>query len=78
MDSSPTVKYIYSLYWALTTMTTCGYGDIHPTSSIERLASMFAMLASSGVFGHVIASIGRIVRNYNTLATSFRERINYV
>lgn len=46
-------------------MTTCGYGDIHPHSAIERLVTMVAMLISSGVFGYVIAEIGRIVRNFN-------------
>ena len=59
-------------------MTTCGYGDIHPYSTNERMSTMMAMLISSIVFGYVIAEIGRIVRNFNVLAANFREKINYV
>ena len=58
-------KYTSSLYWALTTMTTCGYGEIHPYSTNERLSSMLAMIVSSGVFGYVIAEIAKMVRNFN-------------
>jgi hypothetical protein len=49
-------------------MTTCGYGDIHPYSTNERMASMVAMIISSGLFGYIIEDIGKIVSNFNILA----------
>jgi hypothetical protein len=52
----------------MTTMTTCGYGDIHPITTVERLSSMFAMLISSGMFGFIIEDIGKLVSNFNLLA----------
>jgi hypothetical protein len=39
-------------------MTTCGYGDFHPTNTNERILMMFAMIISSGVFAFYIGDIG--------------------
>lgn len=36
--------YIMSLYWSVMTATTIGYGDIVPSTDIERLASTVCML----------------------------------
>lgn len=62
----------------MTTMTTCGYGDIHPYTSNERLASMMAMIISSVVFGFIINDIGKMVSKLNILANSFHEKMTYV
>ena len=35
------VRYVNSLYWAVTTMVTVGYGDISPQTPLERLFGVF-------------------------------------
>jgi hypothetical protein len=47
-------KKIASIYWAVITMTTIGYGDIVPTNSNERIFVTLCTLFSSGVFAYVI------------------------
>lgn len=47
-------NYVSSLYWAVMTLTTVGYGDVVPTGSADRIFSMLAMLMGVGVFGVVI------------------------
>ena len=52
LDADAGTQYLYSVYWALTTLTTVGYGDITPTNNLERLYSLFALLTGALVFGY--------------------------
>jgi hypothetical protein len=45
-----TVIYVNSLYWAVITMITVGYGDIVPISMEEKLYNIIVTLISCGVF----------------------------
>jgi hypothetical protein len=59
-------------------MVTVGYGDIHPSTTNERMIAMISMLVSSGVFAFIIGDIGKMVGSFNVLAGQFRERMMYV
>ena len=51
-------RYVYSLYFSITTMITVGYGDITPQNPQERLLCIFGMLVGSGLFGYSTNQIG--------------------
>ncbi|KAL4484922.1 hypothetical protein ABPG74_020099 [Tetrahymena malaccensis] len=55
-------QYIYSIYWAVTTMTTVGYGDITATNSVEALYISITMILFSCVFAYSINNIGFILQ----------------
>ena len=58
-DDHPTARdvvdrYIASIYWAFTTMTTVGYGDISATTRMERVIACFGMIVGGFVFSAII------------------------
>jgi voltage-gated potassium channel len=42
---------VNSLYWAVTTLTTTGYGDLVPVTPLGRLIAGFVMISGLAVFG---------------------------
>ncbi len=46
-----------ALWWALATVTTVGYGDVVPVTSIGRVAGTVLMLVGIGVFGLLTANV---------------------
>ncbi|OFW02253.1 MAG: hypothetical protein A3J29_23170 [Acidobacteria bacterium RIFCSPLOWO2_12_FULL_67_14b] len=49
-----------ALWWAVTTTTTVGYGDIYPKTGEGRLIAVFLMLTGIGVIGIFTATIASL------------------
>ncbi|WMT40913.1 ion channel [Paenibacillus sp. D2_2] len=56
-----------ALWWAIVTMTTVGYGDISPVTTVGRIIASVLMLSGIGVIGVVTGTVAAIfTRGANT------------
>ena len=76
--AEPIDQYLYSLYWALTTLTTVGYGDITPSNNLERKYTLFALLVGALVFGFMLSSIGSLVAALDRQSAISEERMDEI
>ena len=53
--------WIQSFYFSVTTLSTVGYGDMHPTTEISRLFTSFYILTGVAI---ALAAMGIIGMNY--------------
>ncbi len=49
------------LYMTVTTLTTVGYGEVHPLTHIGRIYNMLLILAGMGVILYIVGSLARAV-----------------
>ena len=58
-------KVIISCYWALTTLSTVGYGDYYPISNTERIFAIVVMLGGVAFFSYIMGNFIEILTNYD-------------
>ena len=56
-----TEKLVISCYFALTTLSTVGYGDYHPVSNVERILAVLIMLGGVAFFSYIMGNFIEIV-----------------
>lgn len=80
MDDSKykTDMYIASIYWAFTTMTTVGYGDISAFTRMERVFAVIGMIAGGFVFSLIIGTMADVVAMAKGSERAHQERMDLV
>ncbi|KAJ3383095.1 hypothetical protein HDU84_003877 [Entophlyctis sp. JEL0112] len=73
----PTI-YGFSVYWAVTTLTTTGYGDIRPESDSERLFAVLTMTCGIFFFGYVSGTIASALSNMDSRRVSYQQKMDAV
>ena len=56
-DASLFSKYNISLYWAVVTCTTVGYGDILPSNNFELFWAMIIIIFGVAVFSYFLSNL---------------------
>ena len=56
---------IISYYYAFTTLSTCGLGDLHPVSDSERIIASFMLLFGCAIYSFVGESFSKMIHHIN-------------
>ncbi len=67
---------VEALYFSVVTLTTVGYGDLHPTSAGTEIFTIFYILTGIGVFVALLASIAQQYIAQKAEAPSARQRLD--
>ncbi|GMH54890.1 hypothetical protein TrST_g3700 [Triparma strigata] len=78
VDDNNGYRYIASLYWAFSTLTTVGYGDISAKTIGEQLFSMLMMLVGVSWYAYVVGSMSTIMTSFNRQNAQVREKMESV
>ncbi|KAM7274593.1 hypothetical protein ACFE04_016459 [Oxalis oulophora] len=68
-------RYVTAMYWSITTLTTTGYGDIHPVNTREMLFDIFYMLFNLGLNAYCIGNMTNLVVHITSRTRHFRDTI---
>lgn len=68
-------RYVMSVYWAITTLSTVGYGDLHPVNKWEMLFDIFYMLFNLGLTAYLIGNMTNLVAHASLRTRKYRDSI---
>lgn len=75
LERSLWTRYVTSIYWSITTVTTVGYGDLHPVNSREMIFDIFYMLFNLGLTAYLIGNMTNLVVHGTSRTRKFRDTI---
>lgn len=68
--------YIASIYWAVMTMTSIGYGDILPATLTEFIVCSICMMVSSILWAYIISVACGVMMTMDPEQTEFEQRMD--
>eukprot|EP00854_Cymbomonas_tetramitiformis_P006815 gene6815-8142_t len=69
-------RYLASMYWTFTTLTTVGYGDITCGTNMERIFAIIGMITGGFVFSAIIASMVSTLSTASEDGQAYDDTVN--
>jgi len=74
--SSIRSKYFASLYWAVATLSTLGYGDVVPTTDGERIFCIICTMLGASVYAYMVGAVCGIISAMDAKSTEYYQSMD--
>ena len=74
-DKPVASRYVASMYWAFSTLTTVGYGDISARTPQEQAFSMMMMLTGVSWYAIIVSSMSSIMSTFDAQNKAIRDKM---
>ena len=71
-------KYLAALYWSVMTVTTIGFGDITPATSMERAFLILVMLVGGAMYAYIVGAICGIVASMDEATIAYHQTVDHL
>ena len=78
IDNNKYSTYIKALYWAMTTLTTVGYGDIVAKIPSQMIYASCTQLVGVGVFGFILSNVASLLSRLDAARESHMDNLDQV
>jgi CRP-like cAMP-binding protein len=68
-------EYLRALYWAVTTLTTVGYGDVTPSTTGQTIYTMIVMFLGVGIYGYIIGNVTNLLTKVDLLEARHKNKM---
>ncbi|KAJ4958146.1 hypothetical protein NE237_025257 [Protea cynaroides] len=75
LETSLWIRYVTSIYWSITTLSTVGYGDLHAQNTREMIFDIIYMLFNLGLTAYLIGNMTNLVVHGTSRTRKFRDTI---
>jgi len=77
-DSDKFLEYVRAFYWAMTTLTTVGYGDIVAKTPFQMVYAAITQLAGVGVFGYILSNVASLLSRLDAAREHHMDNIDQI
>mmetsp|Transcript_37508 Transcript_37508/g.57461 ORF Transcript_37508/g.57461 Transcript_37508/m.57461 type:complete len:86 (+) Transcript_37508:2932-3189(+) len=61
------------MYFALTSLSTTGFGDYYPVTNFERLVCSFILLSGVSLFSYILSEFRYMIRHFKHLNSGLEQ-----
>ena len=70
--------YLLSFYWAISTICTVGFGDVHPVNILEKIFNLLWIMMGVAFYSYTVGTLTTILNNLNKKKSNISSRFAFL